>query len=144
MRQRKRSEDLVPTHPFLSDPWIAEVRRIKADHVGDPTDQAGVTVNATIVNAPFDGGTLELCSTHGPVIGWEHGHLPEASFSMTIDYAVALELVLDRSSNGLELALAHGDIEIDGDFDAFRDWWHSRVGDDATRELENDVRAITG
>jgi hypothetical protein len=97
MRQRKRSEDLVTTHPFLSDPWIAEVRRIKADHVGDPTD-----------------------------------------------YAVALELVLDRSSNGLELALAHGDIEIDGDFEAFRGWWHSRVGDDATRELENDVRAITG
>jgi hypothetical protein len=42
--------------------------------------------------------------------------IPDASFSITIDYAVALDLVLDRSPNGLELALAHGDIEVDGDF----------------------------
>jgi hypothetical protein len=141
--RRKRSEDLVTTHPFLSDRWIAEARRIKAEHIGDPTDQPGLTVNATIVNAPFEDGVLHLFSTHGPVIGWERGHLPDASFSITIDYAVALDLVLDRSPNGLELALAHGDIEVDGDFDEFRDWWHSRVGDDATRLLEDDIRAIT-
>ena len=116
---------------------------MKADHAGGPTDQPGVTVNATILNAPFDGGTLHLFSNHGPVFGWERGHLPEASFGITIEYPVALELILDRSPNALELALAHGDIEVEGDFDAFRDWWHSRVGDDATRLLEDDVRAIT-
>ena len=31
----------MTTHPFLSDPWIAEARRIKEAHVGDPTDQPG-------------------------------------------------------------------------------------------------------
>ena len=133
----------MTTHPVVSDRWITEVRCIKADHIGDPTDQPGLAVNATIVNAPFEEGALHLSSTHGPVIGWELGHSPDASFSITIDYSVARELVLDRSPNGLELALAHGDIEIDGDFDEFRDWWHSRVGDDATRLLEANIRAIT-
>lgn len=133
----------MTTHPFLSDPWIAEVRRIKARHAGGPTDQPGVTVNATVTNVPFGAGTLELRSEHGPVFGWEMGHLPDASFSITVDYSIARELVLDRSPNALEIAIDAGDIRIDGEFDELRDWWHSRVGDDATRRLEDDVRSIT-
>jgi hypothetical protein len=51
--------------------------------------------------------------------------------------------VLDRSPNALELALGAGDFEVDGEFDEFRDWWHSRVDNDDVDQLEREVRAIT-
>jgi hypothetical protein len=77
------------------------------------------------------------------MIGWEPGHAEAADFELVVDYEVARSLVLERSPNGLELALAAGDIDVVGDFDAFRDWWHSRVGDPATADLERRIREIT-
>ena len=133
----------MSTHQFLTEQWIEAVRRIKADHVGDATDQAGLVVNATIRGVPFGDGTIEMHSSHGPVIGWEPGHVQGAEFEISLDYATARDLVLDETPNSLELALHASEIEIVGDFDAFREWWHSRVGDDDAAALDRQVRAIT-
>lgn len=100
-------------------------------------------MNATITGVPFGDGTIEMHSSHGPVIGWEPGHVSGAEFGITLDDATARDLVLDETPNSVELALHAGEIQLDGDFDAFRDWWHSRVSDDDAAQLDQQVRAIT-
>jgi hypothetical protein len=133
----------VSKYQFLSPEWREAVRAILAEHAGDPTDQPGVTVNAFVTGVPFGEGALALCSERGPVMGWEPGSVDHPDFTIRVDYATVRELVLDTSANRLELAIGSGDIEVDGDFGAFRDWWESRVGDPDTRDLEAEVRAIT-
>ncbi len=133
----------MTTYTFLSEEWLDAARSVKTRHEGDPVDQEGLTVNSTITGVPFGDGTLELHSSHGPVIGWTAGHVADAEVSIRLDYATARELVLDDSPNALERALGSGDIDISGDHDAFRDWWHSRVGDDRAAALDAELRQLT-
>jgi hypothetical protein len=133
----------MTTYQFLSDDWLDAARAVKSQHEGDPVDQAGLTVNSTLTGVPFGDGTLELHSSHGPVIGWEPGHDPDAAISIRLDYEVAKDLVKDDAPNALERALGSGDIEVSGDHDAFRDWWHSRVGDERASALDAELRDLT-
>jgi hypothetical protein len=133
----------MTTYPFLSEPWLDAVRKLKAQHLGDATDQAGLTVNGVVTGVPFGPSALSMHSTHGPVFGWEPGSDPEAQLTISVDYDTARSLILDRTPNTLELALGAGEIVVDGDVDAFRDWWHARVGDADIRALEDAIRAIT-
>jgi hypothetical protein len=130
-------------HQFLSEQWIDEVQRIKTTHEGTPIDQYGLVVNATITGVPFGPGTMELHSAHGPVIGWSPGHAPTPDFEITVDYGIARELILDRTVNVLEQALNADQISITGDRAAFRDWWHSRIGNPDAVLLDDEVRDIT-
>jgi hypothetical protein len=127
----------------LSAAWLDAVRSMKERYEGDAFDQQGFLVNAVVTGTPFGDGTLELHSEHGPVVGWAPGLDPNAAVTIRLEYDVAHSLVLDRSPNALELALGADEFEVDGDFDEFRDWWHSRVGHDDIDQLEREIRAIT-
>lgn len=86
---------MTETAAFLSDAWMSQVAAITSRHEGSAIDTAGLVVNATITDVPFDDGTVELHSEHGPVIGWMPGHATDAALSFTLGYALARELVLD-------------------------------------------------
>jgi hypothetical protein len=133
----------MTTHPFLSDAWIDQARAIKARHAGNPVDEPGLVVNATITGVPFGEPTRELHSAHGPVVGWEPGHVPDARFSFTVDYALARELVLDPGYDVLDQAITAGLLHIDGDAAALRDWWSHRIGNPDAVTLDDEVRVIT-
>lgn len=131
------------SNQFLSPEWIDEVRRIKATHEGTPIDQDGLVVNATITGVPFGDGTLEMHSAHGPVIGWEPGHVPDPDFTLTVGYHLAREMVLDRTFELLEQAVNADQITVSGDRSAFRAWWQSRVGNPDAVVLDDQVRSVT-
>ena len=133
----------VTKHQFMSSTWLDAARSLKQQYRGDAFDQQGFRVNAVVTGTPFGDGSLELHSDHGPVIGWTPGLDPDAAVTITIAYETARSLVLDRSPNALELALGADEIHVDGDFDEFRDWWHSRTGDADMEQLEREIRAIT-
>jgi hypothetical protein len=133
----------VEKHQFLSEPWFDAVRSIKERYRGDAFDQPGFLVNAVVTDTPFAEETLEMHSDHGPMIGWMAGLDPRAAVTITVEYDVARSLVLDRSPNALELALGAGEFRVDGEFDEFRDWWHSRIDSDDVDEIEREVRSIT-
>ncbi len=137
------SHGVTMTHQFLSEPWMDEVQRIKATHEGNPIDQEGLIVNVTVTGVPFGTGTLEVHSDHGPVINFSPGHVPDPAFSITLDYAIAHELVMDRTLNVLEQAINADQITITGDRSAFRDWWHSRIGNPDAVLLDDQIRAVT-
>lgn len=131
------------THPFLSDEWHAAVQQIKADYHGNPVEQPGLIVNATITKVPFGDGTLELHSDSGPVLGWEPGHVDGADLGFEIEYHMARALVLDETFDALEQEVAAGALTITGDPGRLRAWWSSRIGNPAVLELERRVRSVT-
>lgn len=133
----------MATYQFLSDPWIDAARAIKGAHPANGIDQAGLVVNATITGVPFDGGTMELHSEHGPVIGWEPGHVARAAFSISADYALARELILDRTLDVLAQAVASGSLHIEGDAAELRRWWAARIANPDAGALDDELRAIT-
>lgn len=131
------------TEQFLSDAWIEQVRAVKAAHAGTPIDRPGLVVNATITDVPFGQGTIAAHSAHGPVIGWEPGHVPDAAFSITVDYHTAKAMVLDQTLDVLDQAVTAGRLKVEGDGTAFREWWGSRIGNPDAVLLDDQVRAIT-
>lgn len=133
----------MTSHAFLSDDWIEEARRIKGAHAANPVAQVDLVVNATITGVPFGSGTIEAHSDHGPVIGWEIGHAPSADFAITLDYALARELVLDRTFGVLAQAADSGAFEVDGDVDRFRAWWTTRIGNPDVVALDDELRELT-
>jgi hypothetical protein len=133
----------MTAHPFLSDAWVEQARAIKARLAGNPVDEPGLVVNATITGVPFGEPTRELHSAHGPVVGWESGHAPDAQFSFIVDYAVARELILDPGYDVLDQAITAGLLRIDGDAAALRDWWSHRIGNPDAVALDDEVRAVT-
>jgi hypothetical protein len=132
-------------HQFLTDEWIDEVRGLKSTATDSAIDTEGLVVNATITGVPFGTGTLELHSDHGPMIGWQSGHSPAATVSMTVDYHTARALVLDASADMsvLDQATRTGTLQIDGDGAALRRWFSARSTDQDATDIEDAVRAIT-
>jgi hypothetical protein len=131
------------TYEFLSAEWLDAVRHLKGRVAGEAVDQEGFLVNGVITEVPFGEPTREMHSSHGPVIGWQPGLDPAASVTIRVTYPVARSLVTDDALNTLELALHAGEIEVEGAFDTFRDWWRARVGDPDVAELEAEIRRIT-
>jgi hypothetical protein len=135
----------MPRHQFLSDEWIEEVRGLKSSVDASSIDAPGMVVNATITDVPFGGGTLELHSDHGPMIGWQSGHAAEAAVSIAVDYHTARALVLDSSQDMsvLDQATRTGALSVDGDNSALRQWFAQRSGGMEAAGVEDAVRAIT-
>ena len=135
----------MPSHQFLSDEWIEEVRALKSSATATAVDAPGMVVNATITDVPFGGGTLELHSDRGPMLGWQAGHTVGATLSIVVDYHTARALVLD-SSDGmavLDQATRTGALRIEGDSAALRQWFATRSTGPEAATVEDAVRAIT-
>jgi hypothetical protein len=119
------------------------VQAIKEAHRANPVDAPGLTVNATITGVPFGEPVRELCSSQGPAMGWRAGRDPMARISMTLDYQLARELVLDETLDVLDQAVASGSLVIEGDSGKLRRWWRSRIANPDLVALEREIRAIT-
>jgi hypothetical protein len=133
----------MPTHPFLSPEWIDAAREIRARRAGNPIDQPGFVVNATITDVPFGEGRIEVHSEHGPVIGWEPGHQDGAELSFTVDYSLARQLVIEDDLDVLAQASASGALRMDGDVAHLRSWWATRVANPDAVALDDELRAMT-
>lgn len=133
----------MPSSPFLSDAWLDQARALKARHAGTALDQPGLVVNATIAGMPFGEPELLLHSAHGPVVGWEPGHAPDPALTLSLDYALARELLLARDLSVLEQAADSGALRIDGDRAALRAWWSHRIANPEAVGLDDELRDLT-
>lgn len=136
----------MTTYRFLSPEWIEAVGQLKRGREGSSLDAEGMVVNATITGVPFGGGTIEVHSSHGPVLGWEPGHTGQAELAFVVDYFTAKALVIDPSPDfhALSQSIANGALVVEGDRDRLATWWRtSRIGHEDAALLEDEVRAIT-
>jgi hypothetical protein len=112
----------VPTYPFLSDEWIAEARKIRADlrpaaSDGEaPPPAASVRMNQVITEVPFGDGRLDAhLDTSSGVLEMETGHLENPDVTVTLDYATAKAIFVDGTLEAGMRAFMDGKVRVQGD-----------------------------
>ena len=109
----------MPTYPFLSDEWIAEARKIRAEMSGDdPTAPAAATVrmNQVITDVPFGPGKLDAhLDTSSGTLEMETGHLENADVTVTLDYATAKAIFVEGNPQAGMQAFMAGKVRVQGD-----------------------------
>jgi hypothetical protein len=108
----------VPTYPFLSDEWIAEARKIRAE-VADPQVEASpspVRMNQVITDVPFGSGRLDAhLDTSSGTLEMETGHLEDPDVTVTLDYETAKAIFVDGTLEAGMKAFMDGKVRVQGD-----------------------------
>jgi putative sterol carrier protein len=110
----------VPTFPFLSDEWIAEARKIRAE-MADPAPEAAaapasVRMNQVITEVPFGDGRLDAhLDTSSGTLEMETGHLEQPDVTVTLDYATAKAIFVDGTLEAGMRAFMDGKVRVQGD-----------------------------
>ncbi len=110
----------MPTYPFLSDEWIAEARKIRAE-MADAEAAAGVPattvrMNQVITEVPFGGGRLDAhLDTSSGTLEMETGHLESPDVTVTLDYETAKAIFVDGTLDAGMRAFMEGKVRVQGD-----------------------------
>jgi hypothetical protein len=98
-------------HPFLSDEWFQEARRIR-DEAGDigPPGGNDIRLNITVTGAP--GGDQEVHLADG---AFDRGHVDDAPTKATVPYDVARQVFVDGNPQAAMQAFMEGQLRIEGD-----------------------------
>ena len=110
----------MPTFPFLSDEWIAEARKIRAE-MADPAREASaaaasVRMNQVITDVPFGDGHLDAhLDTSSGTLEMETGHLEQPDVTVTLDYATAKAIFVDGTMEAGMKAFMEGKVRVQGD-----------------------------
>lgn len=131
-------------HQYLSPEWSEAAQPIRDRYVAthDAPDEP-IIANVTVTGVPFGDGALELHSLPGVPNVFDPGHVDEPDVSVTIDYGLARMVVLDPSTNVLELGINAGQVVIDGDTAALTRYWRTHIGDDGYVRMMDELRSIT-
>jgi len=104
-------------YQFLSDEWIAEARKIRAEF----TDAASppplsIRMNQVVTDVPFGEGTiLAHLDTSAGTLEIDLGHLPDPDLTITLDYDTAKVVLIDGDAQAAMAAFLGGKIKVDGD-----------------------------
>ena len=112
----------MPSYPFLSDEWIAEARKIRAEVAGEETGPqtgataASVRMNQVITEVPFGSGRLEAhLDTSSGTLEMETGHLEHPDVTVTLDYGTAKAIFVDGTLEAGMKAFMDGKVRVQGD-----------------------------
>ena len=112
----------MPTYPFLSDDWIVEARKIRAEmaesvpETGAAPPAAAVRMNQVITDVPFGDGTLDAhLDTSSGTLEMETRHLDEPDVTVTLDYATAKAIFVDGTLEAGMKAFMDGKVRVQGD-----------------------------
>jgi hypothetical protein len=132
----------------LSDEWLAEARKVRAEFRGRTPDvPVSVRMNQIIEDVPFGGGTIRAhLDTSGGELEIDTGHLESPDLTITIGYGTAKALFVDGDTQGAMQAFLGGRIKVDGDITkliALQTAGASAAADSVGRELARRLQAMT-
>jgi hypothetical protein len=138
----------VSQHPFLSDEWVEETRRIRAEFEGrTPAIPVSVRMNQVINEVPFGDGVIHAhIDTSSGQLVVEGGHLEAPDLTITLTYDTAKALFVDGDAQAAMNAFLGGRIRVDGDITkllALQTAGASSVGDPAATEMVKRIQSIT-
>ncbi len=102
-------------HPFLSDPWFDEVRRLHDAAGGAAPEGAEVRMNLVIQSMPFDDDLAMHLAVAGGRADWGKGHLDDAEVTLTLAYDTAKAIFVDGNPQAAIEAFMAGRIIVQGD-----------------------------
>ncbi len=141
----------MPAYPFLSDDWIAEARKIRAEFAASPDHEApaapaSVRMNQVITEVPFGGGKLDAhLDTSSGTLEMETGHLDDPDCTVTLDYETAKAIFVEGTLEKGMKAFMDGKIRVQGDMAKLIAALQQLAPPDASAvdEAQDRIRAIT-
>jgi hypothetical protein len=107
----------VTQYPFLSDEWVEQTNRIRAEYEGlTPALSVSIRMNQIINDVPFGDGVINahLDTSSGHLVV-ERGHLDAPDVTVTLSYDTARALLVDGDAQAALNAFLGGRIRVDGD-----------------------------
>ena len=98
------------SHQFLSDDWLAEVKKISAEFPNEGGAGSDITVNVTVTDGPE--GDRELHMSNGT---FDSGHIDGAPTKLTVPYEVAKDMFVNGNQQAAMQAFMSGQIKVEGD-----------------------------
>ncbi len=110
-------EFVTVPYPFLSDEWVEEARKIRAEFSGQGSPPAhAVRMNQIITEVPFGSGSIDAhMDTSTGDIELDLGHLESPDLTVTLDYATAKAILVDGNPQAGMQAFMAGKIKVQGD-----------------------------
>ena len=102
-------------HPFLSDPWFDEVRRLHDAAGGAAPEGAEFRMNLVIQSTPFDDDLAMHLAVAGGRADWGKGHLDDAEVTLTLAYDTARAIFVEGNPQAAIEAFMAGRIIVQGD-----------------------------
>ena len=133
-------------YPFLSEEWIAEVRRL-----GDEARAGGggtniphqVKMNQVITDVPFGDGTINAhMDTSSGEMQMEMGHLENPDLTVTLDYDTAKAIFVDGNPQAGMQAFMAGKVKVQGDMTKLMAM-QATPPDPQAQELSKKIREVT-
>jgi SCP-2 sterol transfer family len=104
-------------YPFLSDEWLEEARKIRAEYAGQtPPVPHVVRMNLVITTVPFGDGTIDahMDTTSGELV-LDTGHLETQDLKVTVDYDTAKAILIEGNPQAGMQAFMAGKVKVEGD-----------------------------
>ena len=105
----------MPVYPFLSDEWLAEVRRIVDEQRVEVPAGTSVTMNRIVTGTPFSEDRYLHIAMQDGSADWSAGHSDNADLTLTTDYATAREILMSGDPQAALQAFMEGRVKIQGD-----------------------------
>lgn len=104
-------------HPFLSDEWMEEAKKIREEYRGKvPPTAHTVKMNQIITDVPFGTGTLEAhMDTSSGELEMDTGHIADPDVTVTLDYETAKAIFVDQNPQAGMQAFMAGKVKVTGD-----------------------------
>ena len=131
-------------YPFLSDEWIDEAHRIRAEYRGQvDAIPFSVRMNLVVTELPFGDGALDShLDTSAGELEIDKGHLEDVDLTITVDYGTAKAILVEGNPGAGMQAFMAGKVRIEGDMTKLMVLQSSPV-DDRAREMAARLREIT-
>jgi putative sterol carrier protein len=109
----------MATYVFLSDTWIEEARKIRAEAAAEGTNATvphSVRVNLVITDVPFAEGTVDAhVDTTSGIVEIDSGHIDPADMVVTVDHSTARSILVEGNTQVAMQAFMTGKIKVEGD-----------------------------
>ena len=133
-------------YPFLSDEWLEEARRIRAEYEGKSVSfPHSVRMNLVVTDVPFSDHDIDAhMDTSSGELVLDVGHLEDQDLKVTVDYDTAKAILIEGNPQAGMQAFMSGKIRVEGDMAKLMALQAAPVdGDSRAAEMANRLKEIT-
>jgi len=135
----------MSSYPFLSDEWLSEARRIRAEYEGKASPVPHVIrMNLVVTSVPFsEEDILAHMDTSSGELVLDIGHLEIHDLKVTVDYDTAKAILVEGNPQAGMQAFMAGKVRVEGDMAKLMALQAAPAADPDAAEMAAKLRDIT-
>ena len=133
------------SHPFLSAEWMAAAKEVRSKYEGQvPNITLSVRINQVVTDVPFGEGTVtSYFDTSSGDVDMDLGELDSPDATITTDYVTAKAMFVDGDQAVAMQAFMAGKIKVQGDMMKIMAIQTAMPQDEITKQIADEIKAIT-